>query len=94
MIEKILLIQERILQLEDIIERTKAGIIYNDLKWVEGILHLNQRLLVKLKLGLPIEFSKVEEPTIPRANSRDFFLSKEEVIRPFLGRLVRLAQRL
>ncbi len=81
MIEKIRLIEERIAQLEDILNRSRAGKSYADYKWTESLLHLNKKILTQLKLGLPIEFYKVQYTD---ETAKGFFLTKAELYDQFL----------
>jgi len=85
MLEKIQLVQTRIAELEDLLEKARTGKKYADLKWTEALLNLNKKVLAQLMQGLPIEFYKMPEAPDSRSTLRGFFLSKDQVIEPFVS---------
>jgi hypothetical protein len=82
MVEKIQLIQNRIKELEEMLEKARSGRSYADLKWTESLLNLNKKILTQLMHGLPIEFYKVQYTD---EKAKGFFLTKDQVIEPFVS---------
>lgn len=82
MLEKIHLVQERIAQLEEILERARTGKGYADIKWTQSLLDLNKKVLTQLMQGLPIEFYKVQ---YTNENAKGFFLTKADIVEPFMN---------
>jgi len=82
MLEKIRLIEERIAQLEEILEKARSGRSYADQKWTQSLLDLNKKVLTQLMQGLPIEFYKVQYTD---EKAKGFFLTKAQVIEPFVS---------
>jgi len=83
MVEKIQLVQNRIKELEETLEKARSGRSYADLKWTESLLHLNKKILTQLLHGLPIAFYKLPDQPLP--STRGFFLSKDQVVEPFIA---------
>lgn len=82
MLEKIHLIQNRIAELEEKLEKARSGKSYADLKWTQSLLDLNKKVLTQLMQGLPIEFYKVQYTD---EKAKGFFLTKDQMIEPFIG---------
>ena len=82
MLEKIRLVEERIAQLEEILQKARSGKSYADIKWTESLLNLNKKILTQLMHGLPIEFYKVQ---YTNENAKGFFLTKDQMIEPFIS---------
>lgn len=82
--EKIKLVEARISELEELIYKAANGKSYADIRWLNGLLALNQRMLILMKEEVPIHFLKLEEPKDPPLRA-GFFLTSIQVLDPFIN---------
>lgn len=82
MFKEIQLIENRIKDLEEMIYKSRNGRGYSDVKWLESLLDLNQKMLAVMMKGYPPVFHKIQYID-PQA--KGFFLTKADIVEPFMS---------